>query len=401
MPATIVLRLELIQDDAALAALESEWEALWNDDPEQHLFGTYRWFANWWHHFGHGERRAALVVNDGHEWLPVAGGNWKLCIFLVRDPADGRALALLPMVRIHGTFREWTGRILATPVNNHSQRSGLVARRFDDEVAAVLCDGILAQRSWDMLLLDGLPCSTSRVSALAGALRARGITTLSSGTWQQSYLAHGGDFEMLLSSRTRQFRKHVRQSERSLEKIGAIEVERFEGEAAATVGFEGFLAVERRSWKHSSGESLAAVAALREYYAGLLSKLGATGQAEVWLLRVGGQLAAAYLCLRDARTRYCLKTSYSADFGGSTRISPSQVLLARLIEATANGDSLGIDFLGKLPFVDRWADREHSFTHLLLTREASPDTRRWLHSLRRAAGRWLPARNVARTDVKP
>ncbi len=362
------VRVQIVHDAAGLDALRADWDALWAADPGADVFGSWAWFRNWWQHFGHGESPAALAVNDGEEWLPVPGGHWRLHVCVVRDPTAA-AVALLPLVRIRGRYKRWQGQFLATPVNSHSPRAGLVATRFDAAVADALCGCLDRDPGWDLLLLDGLADTPGgRAERLVEGLSRRGLAIVEQASWRQSYMDCDGSWEAMLGRRNHKFRLHLGQNERSLAKLGALQVDRHAGEDAIGAGFDAFLAIDRTSWKAREGESIDRVAALRSYYHDILRRLAPHGGAEVWVLSVAGTPAAAFLCLADGRSLYTLKTSFSESFGRSSRLSPSQVLLARIIEQGWGLHPRGIDFVGKAPLVDRWATRENAFSHRLLRR---------------------------------
>jgi len=360
-------QVKIIRTEEALAQIECEWDALCTSDPDADPFASARWFANWWRHFGGRPGEAALVVNDGTQWVPISGSEWRMNVLVVHDSVEHETLAVLPMVSVRGRFKRWRGRILATPVNNHGPRAAVAARRFDRPVVEALCDALVSDRSWDLLMLEGLSATDARVTDLVAALRARRLATFSEARWQQAFLRHPGSFGSLLADRSRQFRKHFRQNERSLEKLGTVRVDTFTGEAARE-GFRQFVEIDAASWKASGGENLARAPEVLAYYHDLVTELALTGQAEVWTLSIAGQPAAAFLCLCDHQVRYCLKTSFRQQYSGSTRISPSQVLLGRIIEHSADHDAKDVDFMGSLPFVDRWADRKLERTHLVLAR---------------------------------
>lgn len=185
------------------------------------------------------------------------------------------------------------------------------------------------------------------------------------GTWTHAYLPYRETFGDWLQSRTGHFRKHLRQSDRSLQRLGELSVQRVAGADVATDGFELFLAIDGQSWKAVEGESLDRNGALRAYYGDLCRRFGASGQAEVWVPRIAGAAAAAYLCLLDGRSRYALKTSYNEAVVGSSRHSPSHILLSRIIETAWGESALGVDFLSDYSFLSSWtADpRRFGYSH--------------------------------------
>ena len=350
------LRVQIVRDLPGLKALERDWQRLWDQDQDSDIFASYDWFMNWWEHFGRGGCAATLASHDGPERAAFSSGAWQLRVFVVRDE-DDTAFAILPLVL---KFKSAWRRILATPVNDHAPRAGLIASQFGEDIVSALCWALTSTNEWDVLFLYGLPAKTNQLMQLVSGLRQRGLPSGPCDTWSHGYLRFQGTWEDFLKTKGRHFRKNLGQPERALEKLGELSLEKFAGSNAATRGLELFLTIDRASWKAREGESVGRDAALRDYYSDLCGSFGARGRAEVWVLRVGGEAAAAYLCLYDGRSRYTLKTSFSEVFGSSRR-SPSHVLLGRIIRESWGTAAQGIDFVGKMQFVERWATEQRLF----------------------------------------
>ena len=361
------LRVEIISELSGLNALEPAWQRLWTQDQDSDIFASLDWFLTWWEHFGHGEQAAALVTHDGLESIAVPGGGWQLRVCVVRDERN-EALAIVPLVLIRGVFKRLRCRILASPVNNHAPRMGLVASRFGEDVVSALCDALIGLEAWDVLLLDGLPSKGGRSGRLVSALAERGLVRGPHSAWPHSFFRFRGTWDELLASKGRKFRKHVGQNQRALEKLGEVRVQRFLGDDVANRGLDLFLAIDQASWKAREGESVGLNDALRRYYGDLCHRFAARGCAEIWVLQVGGEAAAAYLCLCGKQLRYTLKTSFRAVFGDSNRTSPSNVLLDSIIRQSWELGTKGVDFVGKVPFVERWANEDHIYEQAVFYR---------------------------------
>lgn len=363
--------VEMVTDEAALERLRGEWERLWCEDEGADVFASYDWFANWWRHFGGRESGAALVARGPGGLLAVPGQLHGLAVCVARD-GQGRAAAVLPLVRARGVYRGCRARLLATPINSHAPRTGLVlARDARASTIGALARHIAELRDHDVLLLDGLRGSGGRHEALVRALRAQGLVMGASGQWAHSCVRFEGAREGLLAQKSKHFRKHLGQTTRALEKLGALAVERHAGQEAVERGLPLFLAIDAASWKATDGESIAAHAPLREYYVALCRRFAALGRCEIWVLRVGGVPAAAFLCLAAKGTCHTLKTSFDAAFTSSRR-SPSHVLIGEMIRQSWQPQRRGIDFVGRLAFVERWANGETAYRHAAFYRS------RWL-----------------------
>ena len=350
------MKAEVICDLAGLHALQTEWDRLWAEDATADIFGSFDWFLNWWTHFGQGERTDALHAHGASGLIAVPGGNWRMRVIVVRDPA-GVTRAILPLVLISGMYEGVRCRILSTPINSQSVRACIVASPFGPDIVTVLCDALCEESEWDVLLLTGVARDGARPKQLAAALAGRGMTRGPVGTVPSAYLRIDGTWdEYMAGGSRRHFRRSLVKAERGLEKSGALSWERYAAAEASSIGTTLFMEVDGASWKAHSGESVAMVPALRDYYTALCARLAQTGRAEVWGLRVGGQPAAVFLCLNDGRALYTLKSSYSEAFAEGR--SPSQVLIRHVIRESWNSGLRGVDFVGKVPFLDRWANED-------------------------------------------
>lgn len=360
------MRVEVLQDLARVQALQPAWDRLWSADATADVFATCDWFLNWWDHFGQGDQKDPIVTHDGADIVAAPGRGLQLHVCTVRDESD-ELIAVLPLVSVFGLFKGVPARILSTPVNGHAPRSGLLARRYGPDVAACLCEALVSHGAWDVMLLEGLPSNCGRVRELISQLHARGFVPAEQTTWLQCYLRFQGNWQEFLASKRRHFRKRYEWAERDLAKLGELRVERFNGAEAATHGMALFLAIDRASWKAREGETIDSIAALERYYRGVCERLGTRSLAEIWVLLIGRKAAAAYICLYDGRSRYTLKTSFSETFGSSHH-SPSKVLLGCIIRNSWGAGGEGIDFVGKMPFVERWANEGRRYEQAVFYR---------------------------------
>jgi hypothetical protein len=297
-------------DAALLESLQAEWETLWSEDPAADVFGSHTWFTNWWKHFGHGDQPAALLAHQESGTFDIPGGDWQLHVCIVRDH-EHACVAILPLVRIQGLYQGLRCRILASPVNSHSPRAAILARRFDAGVAATLATALCNGGEWELLLLDGIAVASGRLALLTQALTDLRMRPAASGTWAHVYLPYDGTWSEWLATRTARFRKHLGQSDRALAKLGELVVERLDGADAALRGFELYLTIDRESWKARDGETLDADARLRAYYGELCRRFAAAGQLEVWVPRAGDRRCNLFvpvgwssaLCAQDVLCR--------------------------------------------------------------------------------------------------
>src|SRR5688572_9144435 len=129
--ATAALSVQTVRDRAGFQALESEWNALvtaYNDE----LWLRHEFLSVWLDSFGPG--------GDLH--------------ILTARSAEGRLVAVLPLVAQPGVIRGIPVRQLVSMANSHSCRSDMVAE--DPAAAGRASFGHLSrERDWDVLrILD-------------------------------------------------------------------------------------------------------------------------------------------------------------------------------------------------------------------------------------------------------
>lgn len=368
--AELALRVEAAVDEAALELLRADWERLWSEDIHADVFGSFDWFVNWWKHFGRRDSTAALVTRVQGELTGLSGIVYAPYVCVART-ADGRAAAILPLVRAQVVFRGRRVRVLSVPVNSHAPRTCIAIGRDAGSTAPVaLARHIAGLRDYDLVLFDGLNDAGGHVARLMGALTSCGLFAGPAGRWSHSYLRFDGAWDEFLLAQGRHFRKSLRQAERGLEKLGAVTVERYGAAEACRRGLPLFLGIDAASWKARDGESVAGHAALRSYYSELCSRLAVHDRCELWVLRVAVAAVACFFCLTAKGTCYTLKASF-VDAIGSGGCSPGRVLLTDMARQLWSTDSAGMDFVSNVPFMERWANAGTTCVHAVFYRSRS------------------------------
>jgi CelD/BcsL family acetyltransferase involved in cellulose biosynthesis len=153
---------------------------------------------------------------------------------------------------------------------------------------------------WDVLLLDGIPTRSGflpvfRQQAAIKRLPAREQY----GPWFHSYLAMEGSWEEYLAGKSHKTRRNMNRSARHLSEQGTITVQRHETPEEIGEGIRAFLEIDRESWKKDEGEIVAGHPILNKYYVDLVNTFSKSNRSEIWILRIGGDPAAGYLCLKQ------------------------------------------------------------------------------------------------------
>ena len=160
----------------------------------------------------------------------------------------------------------------------------------------------------------------------------------------------------------------MRQSERALNKLGALTFERYDQPNTIRSGFQTFVEVDSESWKSTKGESITFHSNLEAFYLELVKRLASQNRSEIWTLKINEEPAASFICLRYRNVLYTLKTSYKQKYA-SARHSPGKVLLSQMIKEAWRAKLVGVDFVGKVPFVEHWASEDRGYDQLIIFRK--------------------------------
>lgn len=383
------LHVHWLRGAAALQQALPAWRALWQADAAADLFASPEWLAWLLESFGAGGP-AGLALHQGPRFEAIATGPWQLRVAVVTDEA-GDWLATWPLVATTGHWRGAMRPLLASPLNFHAPRSGLTARRFDAAIARRLVQALRDERGWQLLLPGGLPLADGRAALLQQALAEAGLVADGAQPWPSAWLPFEGSFgDYIGGPEQAHFRRSLVKSRNGLAREGELQWQCLAGAQALAEGLPAFLAVDAASWKAEGGESVGRDAALSARYTALCHRLAEQGWLEVWLLRQAGRPIAAFLCPNDGRRRYTLKSSFVDGVGGNR--SPTLVLLHGLVqqawEAWDGRAGAGIDFVGKVAFLDRWARQDLMFSSGVWWR--SP----WRRRAVRLQGLWRRLRGV-------
>ncbi len=365
------MHVQLIRSTDELHRLAPAWEELWQADPAADIFGSPALVITWCESFCRPSPTPTLIFHDGDRLRGLEASEARPHVLVARE---GEALlAVLPLVAARVRWRGLPARALALPVNGHTMRGGLVAPGANGAGPSSPSAGApwaafarhLAQDpDWDLLLLEGVPSDSASLAAFLDQAGEAGIRVSADPAWTAGYTAISRTWGDYLAGRGHNFRKSMRRQARALARHGVVDLERHETPAEIEPAMAVFLEVDRESWKASGGESVALHPELSAFYRTLAGRCARQGQAEVWILRVAGEPAAAAFCLRDRRSLYVYKCSYRERF--AEQLSPGFVLVNHILEDAWSRGFACVDFLGHTPAIERWATHQRELSRLTL-----------------------------------
>jgi CelD/BcsL family acetyltransferase involved in cellulose biosynthesis len=347
---------EWITKTERLKDLYPEWEALFCRCGGASPFLHPRWVKGWWEHFGGGATLRLLILRE-----------------------EGRLEGIVPLQQRWSRWRFFPVRSLSLLQNGQSRPGFLLAKEREKWMPEVI--GALEQtsRQWDLFLLDCVEAEEQRLFANSASAK---LKVVDASEWSDSSLHLEGDWESYLQSKTAKFRKTLRYTDNVLSREGTLRWEMSRGEAVGPA-LELFLELDQRSWKREGGEYILGDVKLAGFYRQTLLDLAESGAGGIFLLWSGERPIAGTICLFSQGTLYTLKTSFDEALA---KFSPGTVLFHHLIEHAYESGCRLLDFVGKIPFSQRWTDQSRSFQRWVVTNQ-NPYSHA-LGEMKRLALRW-------------
>jgi CelD/BcsL family acetyltransferase involved in cellulose biosynthesis len=353
-------------DPRRLAALRTEWSALFDAAKEPSPFLSWEWLEAWWRAFGGRREPWILEARDGRGALAglllLAGGAGPLGV------------------------RRW--RLLGNGVTGADGLDVLARAADAPAVRAALVRAVAGRgEPWDVLDLEDLPCGSPTVEALRRAAAAGGAHVTVERGFTCPGFALRGTFEAHLA-RVRRHETYGRRV-RWLSRQPGFRFTVATTPAEAPAALEDLLRLHRLRWEREGGSDGISAGPIEDFHREVAPRLAARGWLRLYALHVGGAAVASVYGLEVKGRFFYYQSGY--DPAWSAR-SPGLVLVGKTVEdAYARGLS-DYDFLrGSEAYKLDWASDRRETCSL---RVHAPSLRAGTAALAREA--WRGARGVAK-----
>jgi CelD/BcsL family acetyltransferase involved in cellulose biosynthesis len=276
------MNLRWVDDRMELRSRAGEWEALLDGSAPEDMFLTFEWCHALRDTWAPGRALPALIGEESGALVVV----WPLHI------AHRRVARVVPC------------RALADAGTWFAPHNGIALRPgHSDRIRACLQFLLKAGPDWHVLDVPRLVEGSRAHTALAEACRELGLAVESSPGPSSPYLAIDGSWEDYLAARSSRFRANLKRWERTIRRLGSVELRSCETPAELASAFQLILDIERKSWKQSKGSSITSRPWEQVFYENLLRSAGARG----WI-------RVAFLYLNDAPIAYDLGLVYGGRY---------------------------------------------------------------------------------------
>ena len=367
------LRVDLVEGRDAFLQLEKAWNEALGKGPRDEPMLRHEWVRAFIENFAPGATLRTFVAKAGKE---IAAA-----VPFIETQERSFDTCFLPMTT-------WS-----IPVNDHSQRGGVLLGRRWKEGLDLIWETLQAQR-WDRLRLRdlpegagewelrqkaeaaGMPCGlwvslrspflVLPVKAASGfGLQASGQKPEKKKQKVEKLPAAEVGFEQVEAGLDGKFRQNLRRRRRRLAEQGEVKYVLLDGKDAKALdeGLADFFTIEGSGWKGEGGTAIAQRPELVGFYTQIARDAARRGALALGFLELGGKRIAAHLSLIQAGRHFLLKLGYDESLH---EFSPGQQLVSEAIrDACARGLS-EFDFLG--PCMEWKLDWESKLrTHTWLT----------------------------------
>ncbi|WP_129645581.1 GNAT family N-acetyltransferase [Peristeroidobacter agariperforans] len=279
-------------DESMFARARNEWTDLLNRSTADRLFLSWEWLHTWWQTFGgaHGLELRILAVRE----------------------RSGRLVGVAPLYLHRATQRNFASRRMQF-IGNIWRGAATMRTEYLEfvldtasaaEVARVLCNSLIADRSWDDLVLTDLPleCATRKAVESSQVMQHCYLRVA------DSYTGYGidtsGVFDEYVSRLSASRRRKLFVQRRKLEKQGAVVLETLPPQ-----DFEGFAARLDRLHRCRWGKDFF-VGRIRRFHAALLAGLPPGASAHLSVMTLNGMDVSAAYNVRVGTREYNLQGGF-------------------------------------------------------------------------------------------
>jgi CelD/BcsL family acetyltransferase involved in cellulose biosynthesis len=353
------LRMEVIEGRDAFVALEREWNAALARGPRDEPMLRHEWLRAFVENFAPGATLRTFLVRCGREICAA--------VPLLETRERSADTCFLPMTTWH------------TPVNDHSQRGGILLGRRGDEALRMIWDALQEAEGWDRLRLRDHPAGAPEWQLRDFALEARHPC----GLWvslRSPYLPLPKSYEAVEKALDAKFRQNLRRRRRRLAEQGEVRYQIVDGKDAAAldIALADLFEIEAGGWKGKDGTAIAQRPELVGFYTQIARDAAKRGALALGRLTLAGKPIAAHLSIVHRKRHYLIKIGYDESLHEH---SPGQQMVAEAIGDSCARGLEEFDFLGPcMPWKLDWESRLR--THQWLTIFRPGRKRRLVHGAR-------------------
>ena len=288
---------------------------------------------------------ACRTASNG-EWF--AGPQWILPLIDTYFPAHRLALQFVycgpALVGVVPLIAESNGRrdVLGFPVNSHVRRIGAISELPLDKLFDILLPDLKRRGRAYEVAFRQLPVGSNLHDAVISSCRRSALGFFSREESRSAVADISRGWEHYVGGLAGRHLHNLRKL-RKMEKSKAWSTRMFSSSDSFEDGWTALLEIERHSWKHASGTSIANEPGAAAFYSSVASSCARDGMLRLHVSYHEERPVAHTLGVVHGGTYYLLKHSYDESF---KQWSPGLLLVWQVMQQCAAGGLHSFDFLG-------------------------------------------------------
>src|SRR3989339_1919431 len=332
-----MITVETITTVEGFLALESVWNRVVEKCSNENLCLTFEWFTSWLAGFGGGKNLFVLVIRK-----------------------DGVIIGFAPLMITHTRYRNLPASEVGFIQNDYSPSSDFIIYENQAEAISAVIDYLLALQNWDVISLRNMPKDSPNYPALVQTLAQKGIIYGTGPGLSSPFIRIQTDWETFMASRTRKFRKAIRNKMNRIKKWGAYEIKTIDTIDDNGSVLEHIFAISKNSWKADYDKDIVSNDNNMRFFTALSKTAARKGWLKIWLLNVDGKPVAYEYHLAYKGRLHALRSDYDRSYRLS---SPGSILDMHIVENAFSGHVREYDMCGSSDFYKlNWTSdiREHA-----------------------------------------
>ncbi len=333
------MKIEIIDNLKDFLSLESIWNEVLEKSQSDHVCLTFEWFKSWWPAFGKNKQLFILLFKDE--------GNFTIGIapfMLCRSRCAG-----LPVKKISFIY------------NDNSSRADFLLTGARDNILKVMVDYLNVNKDkWNIIELQNMPNESSNFEILQKALRSKGMLFGIKEGLHSPFIPIKSDWQAYFCSRSKKFRKYLRNIINRLTKSGNYIIERIDSRNINQETLNRIFEISNKSWKAKCKKEITHNEENRRFFEEFSQITNEKGWLNVWILNINGKDAAYEYLLRYREKIYALKADFNEKYKYA---SPGSITNMSALEYYFNNNLKEFDFCGHdEEYKKKWAVnlRQHS-----------------------------------------
>lgn len=296
------MRLSVIKTIEELRSLRPQWDALLESSQNNVVQLTHDWIIAWWDSFGNEKTPHIITVYDD----------------------NGLLLGIAPLASGMCSYRGVNINKISLMANGQSPSADIIIRGDNHElVIRELLAYLSTLKGWDLLEINKLNKDGKTSVRLSKYLTENRILFGIKNNIESPFIEIAGDWETFFGTKSKKFKKSLRNKINKAEKVGDISIERVQIKDAMDPNIKTMVEISSKSWKKDIGNDMLGNPRINNFYKKICASLGEKGAITLWLLKKEGKPVAFEFHINYRGVVYPVRADYDDAFGD---LSPGSVL---------------------------------------------------------------------------